>query len=240
MSKNNMYVLITGGTSGIGLATSKYLSINGLKTILIGRNKGKNLLNIKSNNCLIYQCDVSDEKQVKNLYQKLKQNKIKLSGIVTCAGISTSESVKNNAIKGFVSDISVNLVGTLYTIIYGLPILVPNSSIVTISSVRALGGSPSGLGYAASKAGVISLTKSLAVQLAEKRIRVNCIIPGAVYPTGMSKKWTKDKISRIKSDIPLKKITKPEDISKAIHFLLSDNSSQITGETINISGGEYM
>ncbi len=250
MSTNNKtttFSMITGGGSGIGLATALLLGEHGCNLIIVGRNekKLKNAASLikkrnPSINVITIARDVGVENDVKNLFQKLYNDKIKIKHLVLCAGSSQSRSFAENSTQGFQDDINNNLTSTYYCLFYSLPILVENSSVVTISSIRARTGTHTGLGYAAAKAGVISLTKSAAIQLAHRKIRVNSIVPGAVYPTDMTKQWKQEKIKAISNSIPLERIGKPEDIAKSIWFFLSESSSYITGQTLDVNGGDWM
>lgn len=95
-------------------------------------------------------------------------------------------------------------------------------------------------GYSAAKSGIINLTKTFAQRLAEYNIRVNCVAPGAIYPTEMSKFWNDDVQQRIIDSSLVKRLGTPKDIANVVYFLLSDLSSFITGQTIDVNGGVWL
>jgi NAD(P)-dependent dehydrogenase (short-subunit alcohol dehydrogenase family) len=138
--------------------------------------------------------------------------------------------------------IAVNMKSVYLTsMIFGHHLMNNGGSIVNVSSIRAKTGTPSfSSSYAAAKAGVENLSKSFALELADKNIRVNAIAPGATFPTKMSINWSEEIKTEITNTVPLKRLGSPEDMANGVYFLVSDLSTYITGQTLNINGGAWM
>lgn len=237
----NKIIIITGGASGIGLATSKKLSRDNI--VIIADYKDveeefvkKNFVNYK--NVHFLKCDISRKEDILNLKKYVLDNFKKLDCLVCDAGILplpcgidtiTDENVDRT--------IDVNLKGTFKCLnILGNLIKETSGagSIVNISSVDGLIGEPYGVIYSTTKAGIISLTKSFA-RYFKGDIRVNCVAPGLIDTpltdsTGEDPSWTTD-FSIIK------RIGKPEEIADSIIFLLSDKASYINGQVLAVDGG---
>jgi len=247
-------VLVTGSGSGIGRAISQHLSKNDYTLILQGRNKD-NLE--KTRNSLEYpekhQCVSCDIRFPKDIGEALK--KIKISSIyalIANAGIGGENCYLTN--DRWHEIIDTNLTGTYNTIQESLPYLKKNQSsfkkIVIIASVLARLGVPGYSAYCASKAGLLGLNRSLAVELAQDKILVNAICPGWVN-TEMAHEGLRTfsealKISKEEAfeqamnDVPLKKISEPDEIAQFISFLISDTQISITGQTLDINNGAMM
>ena len=247
-------VLVTGSGSGIGRAISQHLSKNDYTLILQGRNKD-NLE--KTRNSLEYpekhQCVSCDIRFPKDIGEALK--KIKISSIyalVANAGIGGENCYLTN--DRWHEIIDTNLTGTYNTIQESLPYLKKNQSsfkkIVIIASVLARLGVPGYSAYCASKAGLLGLNRSLAVELAQDKILVNAICPGWVN-TEMAHEGLRAfsealKISKEEAfeqamnDVPLKKISEPDEIAQFTSFLISDTQISITGQTLDINNGAMM
>lgn len=234
-------VLITGGASGIGLATSKKLSKDNIVIIADYKNVEKDF--IKNNfdnykNVHFFKCDISKKEDVLSLKEYVLDNFKKLDCLVCDAGILPLpcgiDSITDENID---RTIDVNLKGTFKCLnILGNLIKETSTigSIVNISSVDGLIGEPYGVIYSTTKAGIISLTKSFA-RYFKGDIRVNCVAPGLIDTpltdsTGEDPSWTTDYSI-------IKRIGKPEEIADGIIFLLSDKSSYITGQVLAVDGG---
>lgn len=242
---NEDATIITGATSGIGLATAKLLGQNGHNLALIARNSDdltntKKLLNGKIR-VEIYSCDVSKSDQVAKTFKHIIEDFGSIKYLVNCASITNSVPIEKDTEKGFDEEINVNLKGSYLCIMASYKYMSKNGAIVNFSSIRARTGAPSSSpGYAAAKAGIINLTKTFALQLAKYGIRVNCICPGAIYPTRFTEKWTKEKLEKFVEITPLKRLGTPQDIAYAVEFMLSDKASFITGHTLDVNGGAWM
>lgn len=247
--KTHTVAVITGASSGMGLATAHKLAGQGCsKLYLIAKTADKlqqaaDQLQHAFPKVTIetLPVDVGDTSAVKTAFATICSREEKIDYLLLAAGISESENLaESHDTQAFEHDLQVNLTGMYACLLYAKPSLKSGSSVVTIASIRGQTPSPSGLGYAASKSGVISLTQDSALQLGPAGVRVNCISPGAVYPTGMSAHWSADKRQRITSDSPLGKLTTPEDIANAAWFFFSQESQAITGQTLSCNAGDFM
>lgn len=234
-------VLITGGASGIGLAAAKKISQNNKVIIAdyksIDDNFIKNNFENYKNVCFL-KCDISKNDDILNLKQYVLDNFAKLDCLVCDAGIMPLPcSIDTITDENIDRTIDVNLKGTFKCLkILGNLIKETSKtgSIVNISSVDGLIGEPYGVIYSTTKAGIISLTKSFA-RYFKGDIRVNCVAPGLIDTpltdsTGEDPSWTTDYSI-------IKRIGKPEEIADSIIFLLSNQSSYITGQVLVVDGG---
>ena len=229
-SLKNKVTIVAGASKGIGLAISEGFKENG--AFVIGMSRQKN-----NSNCfdLYFECDVTKKSDLREVSKILKQKNIYLDVLVYSAGISTIKD--SNEIK-FEKLINTNLVGNFLFINFLKKLINKNSSIINISSINAKLGFPLNPGYVASKGGVEALTRSFAIDLSKKNIRVNCIRPGYIK-TQMTKKSYDNKLTReirINKSI-LKRWGKTEDILGPAIFLASKASSFITGSVITVDGG---
>lgn len=243
---SNKLALITGASSGIGKEIARKLANDGVNLIILSKDISK-LNTVKKElgglnvDIKVFNLDLSNTIEVETFFRDIKNQGIKIDYLVNNAGISTSKSFEELTDDDFDREIAVNLKGVYLCIRYGYELIKEGGSVVNIGSIRGRMGTPSSSpAYAAAKAGVINMTKSFAMQLAKYKIRVNCVAPGAVYPTEMSISWSEEKRTKIADANLLKRIGTPDDIADAVLFLLSDKASYITGHTLDVNGGDYM
>ena len=233
--------LVTGGSGGIGLDVSKKLAKLNIKVLILDINKPK-----ISRNKFIYfeQVDLSNENEINQAIGKFIKKEKRIDYVVNAAGVLWfDKDLGLEKIKTNIWDkvFSINLKSMLIVLKKILPNMKKNKfgSIVNISSVDALSGDDKPQeAYGASKAAMIRLSKSIAIQYASKNIRSNSILPGPV-DTPMQKRWRENpnaKKNLIKI-IPLQRIGKPENIADTVLFLLSEQSCFITGTEIIVDGG---
>lgn len=248
MEFKDKVVLITGASRGIGAATALAFAQKGAKVIVdyfvseiepdAEENAKKIIETIKTmgQEAIMIEADVRNEEQVKNIINKSVDSFGKIDILVNNAGIVFDENYESKTIEHWNNTLNTNLIGQFLTIKYANPHMPKGSKIINISSTNALNAfSPDSIDYDTSKAGIITLTKDFALRLAPN-ILVNAIAPGWVN-TDMNKDLPKEFVEQETQKIWLKRFAEPEEISKFIMFLASDNNTFITGQTLIIDGG---
>src|SRR3989344_327549 len=225
MKLKNKIVLVTGASRGIGRATALLLAKEGAK-VVVNYNKSEKEANelvrdIKNvSEGVSIKCDVSDEKQVKSMIESAIKKFGRIDILINNAGIVLDTPFEKRTLEQFRKTLDVNLVGAFLCSKYAIKHMPKGGVIINISSTNGIDcGGPDSIDYDASKAGVISLTKGLAKELAPG-IRVNCIAPGWIE-TDMNKSLPKDYVKEETDRIYLKRFGKPEEIAKTILFLVS-------------------
>ncbi len=237
-------IIITGASRGIGRAIAIRLAREGYRVAInYYRNDeaAKDVLRLieqEGGSGELYQADVSRYEEVEAMVKKFYSAYGKIYGLVANAGIYIRRNIREMSIEDWKRTMDVNLNGAFYLVKASLPYLEHHASIVFISSQLAFRGSPSSVAYSASKAGLLGLMRSLAIQLAPD-IRVNAIAPGTI-DTDMISNYTEEERRKREREIPLGRIGSPEDIANVVSFLLSEDSSYITGATIDVNGGFYI
>ena len=233
--------VVTGGSGGIGLDVSKKLAKLKIKVLILDINKP----NISKNKFIYFEkVDLSNENEINQVINKFIKKEKRIDYIVNAAGVLWFD--KDLGLEKIKTDIwdkvfSINLKSMLIVLKKILPNMKKNKfgSIVNISSIDALSGDDKPQeAYGASKAAMIRLSKSIAIQYANKNIRSNSILPGPVE-TPMQKRWKKNPNAKknLTKIIPLQRVGKPENIADTVLFLLSEQSCFITGTEIIVDGG---
>ncbi|MBC5772889.1 glucose 1-dehydrogenase [Pontibacter sp. KCTC 32443] len=242
-------VLITGGAQGIGLGMVQAFADAGAKVILTDADEeaGKEAverLQKEKKKVAFIRCDVSQEHEVIKLMEIAGVKYGKLDALINNAGIADpfTGNLQNMLLSEFDRMLAVNLRGPLLCAKYALPLLkaAEQPAILNITSTRAFMSEPDTFAYTASKGGLEALTHSLAVSLAEDKIRVNAIAPGWIETGEWQKKSEQYLPKHSKQDReqhPVGRVGKPEDIAAAALFLCSDQAGFITGQSIKIDGG---
>ena len=240
---NNKTALVTGGTSGIGKEIVKELIEKGCKVITCYSNNEENakLLEkeINNDNLLIIKCDVSKEDEVIKLYSIIQAKYNNIDYLVNNAGTFIDNLIKDFNINDFKKILDINLLGKVICTKHSYNIMKEGGSIVNISSHLGVVPCTESPAYCAAAAGIINFTKATALEFADKKIRANSICP-AFTPTQLSLKgWNKEEIEKKLQETPLGRFATPKDTAKLCLFLLSNDSSFITGENIWINGGRF-
>jgi len=234
--------LVTGASRGIGKAIAVEFARQGADVIVNYSKDEKGALEtvneIKSlgRKGIAVKADVSDFDDVREMFEVVKKEFGAFDVLVNNAGITKDRSLKKMAQDEWLKVIETNLTGVYNVVKNALPLMRKNSRIITLSSIVGLYGNFGQTNYAASKAGIIGFTKSLAKELGKHDITVNAIAPGFIE-SEMTKKTGFLKRKILTYMIPLKRAGVPEDVAYLAAFLASDNSSYITGQVISVSGG---
>jgi NAD(P)-dependent dehydrogenase (short-subunit alcohol dehydrogenase family) len=243
----NKTIAITGATSDIGKSIAMFLLDSGCKVILIGRNKAKldsvaTSLGVPDKNLYVF--DNRELSGIKSLFSSIVNNCGKLDGLICCAGLHEFKPLKIIKSFDFSNAFEANTLPSLVFAKYYSSSLYsnPNSSIIFISSIASLIGEPGLSAYSAAKGALNSAARSIAVELAPKGIRVNCISPGWVetlHAKEVRAKLGELKVKDIEKDYPLG-FGEPRDIAGICNFLVSDESRWITGQNIIVDGGRSL
>lgn len=240
-------VIVTGATRGIGREIALTLAQNGANIAINYRNLNsevENLLNeIKSFgvDALAIKCDVSMTDEVDNFIKEVKAHYNTIDVLVNNAGITKDGLILRMKEEDFDDVLDVNLKGTFNTTKSVSSIMVRQKygKIINISSVVGIAGNAGQCNYAASKAGVIGFSKSVARELSSRNINVNVVAPGYIN-TDMTKNLPEKVKEEIIKSIPMKKIGDPKEVANLVLFLSSNLSDYITGQVINVDGGMVM
>ena len=235
-------ILITGATGGIGRAlVKKFLSLNG--TILATGTNTEKLEKLKSDfpEISTLKFDISDHARIEEFIEKVSSQLNGLDVIINNAGITMDNLSLRMKDEEWNKVININLTSTFYLCKYAIKKMLRNKygRVVNITSIVGHTGNLGQSNYAASKAGVVAMSKSLAIEYAKKNITVNCVSPGFIQ-SNMTDKIAESIKAVLTSRIPMSKLGTGEDVSNTVAFLSSDAASYITGETIHVNGGMYM
>lgn len=240
----NKVVCITGAGRGIGAGMTQMFSENGYDLILHYRSSEKELdaliQIIQKPNQKIWkiQADICDETQVKEMFAWIKKEVGRLDVLINNSGRTKDGLFLRMSEKDFMDVVDVNLKGCFLCSKEAAAIMMRqrNGSIINISSVVGLSGNAGQANYAASKAGIIGLTKSMAKEIGSRNIRVNAIAPGFIQ-TQMTDALSESRKKEIQSHIPLRILGSVEDVANVALFLADEKSRYITGEVIRVDGG---
>jgi NAD(P)-dependent dehydrogenase (short-subunit alcohol dehydrogenase family) len=237
--------VITGGNSGIGLATAQHFVLEGAYVFITGRRQGELDAAVKliGSNVTAVQSDVSSLEDLDRLYSTVKQQKGHIDILFANAGTGQFAPLGAITEEHFDKTFNANVKGLLFTVQKALPLLKDGSSIVLNASIVASTGAPAMSVYSASKAAVRSFARTFTTDLKDRKIRVNAISPGVVpspgyrNSLGMTEEQVKQYTDSVVGDIPLGRTGTLDEIAKAVSFLASDESSYITGIELVVDGG---
>ena len=228
--------LITGGGSGIGLATAQRFAAAGAKVVVTNRSDASAIVAPFGGEYL--RADVSDENQVKALIEQVVRRHGRIDVLVNSAGmIADPLPITDLPGASVRRHFDVNTMGIWATIHYAAPHM-EGGSIINVSSIAGLVGLGTYAAYAASKAAVISLTQTAAVDLGAMRIRVNCVCPGSIDTPMLRQQENADaEIALIETASVAGRVGRPEEVAALIHFLAADDCGYVNGQAIAIDGG---
>src|ERR1700732_4741542 len=237
--------VVTGGNSGIGLATAKRFVNEGAYVFITGRRQGELEAAVRQigQNVTGIQSDVSKMADLDKLYAEVKEQKGKLDIVFANAGTGAFAPLGQISEEHFDKQFDVNVRGLLFTVQKALPLLRPGGSIVLNASMVSTTGSPAFSVYSATKAAVRSFARTWAVDLKERKIRVNAISPGIIPTPGYNTSlgMTQDQVDQyVRSsigNIPMGRPGTTDEIANAVLFLASDDSSYVNGIELVVDGG---
>jgi len=235
--------IVTGASGGIGNSIIKKLSEAGANILASGTSEEKlDILKRQFEKIKILKFDISQRDKIEEFIEKATQE---LGGSLDCivnnAGVTQDNLAIRMSLEEWQKVIDINLTSTFLISKFGIKKMLKNKSgkIVNITSVVGHTGNLGQANYTASKAGIIAMSKSLAIEYAKKNININCISPGFIK-TAMTDKIDEKFKEVIISKIPSARLGEAEDIANAVLFLSSNQSSYINGETLHVNGGMYM
>ena len=236
--------VVTGGNSGIGLATAKRFQEEGAKVAISGRSRKTLDEAVKTigNGVLAVQADVSNLADVDKLYAEVSQKLGKIDVLFVNAGVAKFASLAETSESTYDEQFDINIKGAYFTIQKALPFLNDGASIILNTSVADSKGTAGTSAYSATKAALRSLARTAAAELAGRGIRVNTVAPGPIVTpifgrTGLPKEAVDEFAKEIIAQVPMKRFGQPEEVAGAVAFLASQDASYITGVEINVDGG---
>ena len=239
----NKNIVVTGASGGIGNAIIKILYDNGANILASGTRIEKlEELKSKFKNIKILRFDISQENKIEEF---IENSTNELGGELHClinnAGITKDNLTIRMSLDEWKKVIDLNLTSTFLLSKFAIKKMLKNKfgKIINITSVVGHTGNLGQANYTASKAGIVAMSKTLALEYAKKNININCISPGFIK-TAMTEKIDEKYKEIIISKIPSARLGEPEDIANAVLFLASDQSDYINGETLHVNGGMYM
>tara|TARA_R110002124_G_scaffold94244_2_gene238071 strand:- start:3346 stop:4077 length:732 start_codon:yes stop_codon:yes gene_type:complete len=239
-------VIVTGGSRGIGAATSKLLAAHGYFVCVnyrVNKIQADSVVTEICNNggqAFSFKADVSIESEVITLFEAVKNTFGPVTHLVNNAGILFNQATLSDIdVERFNKVLTTNITSCFLCCREALKYMESGSAIVNVSSAASKSGSPfEYIDYAASKGAIDTLTKGLSIEVASKGIRVNGVRPGFIYTDMHSDGGEPDRVERLSPQIPLKRGGTPEEVANAIVWLLSDEASYVTGSFIDLAGGK--
>ena len=238
----NKNIIVTGASGGIGNSIVEKLNDCGANVLASGTRLEKlEELKSKFNKIKILRFDISQSDKIEEFIDNASNGLGGLDCIVNNAGITQDNLAIRMSIDEWKKVIDINLTSTFLMSKFAIKKMLKNKKgkIINITSVVGHTGNLGQANYTASKAGLVAMSKSLAIEYAKKNINVNCISPGFIK-TAMTDQIDEKFKEVIVSKIPSARLGEPEDIANAVLFLASDNSNYINGETLHVNGGMYM
>ena len=242
MNLKDKKILITGATGGIGNSLVEKFHNLGSLIVATGTNEEKlNKLKKKYPKIIVEKFKLDEHNKIEEFVDKVYKNLNGLDVLVNNAGITLDNISLRLTEENWKKVIDINLTSTFLMCKYTIKKMLKNKygKIINITSIVGHTGNLGQANYCASKAGIVAMSKSLAIEYAKKNININCISPGFIK-TAMTDKIDEKYKEILLSKIPSSRFGEPEDIANAVLFLASKQSNYINGETLHVNGGMYM
>ena len=243
---NNKIAIVTGASQGIGKIIGFELAKSGAHVACISRNKKAiesivEEITINGGQASSFPCDISDSDTLSEIITEIIKENSRIDILVNNAGITKDSLLMRMSIEQWDDVINTNLKGAFHCTKAVVRYMMKNKfgRIINITSIVGLTGNAGQANYAASKAGLIGMTKSIAKEVASRGITANCIAPGWIE-TSMTDKLSGEVKNEFLSHIPVGRIESPDDIANAVIFLAADEAGYITGQTITVDGGRII
>ena len=243
---NGKIAIVTGASQGIGETIAVEMAKSGANVFCLARNKNAldstiNKIISNGDKASAYSCDISDNEQFNNIVTDIFKEYGSLDILVNNAGITNDTLLMRMSDDQWDSVLNINLKGSFTCTRSVIKYMMKKKSgrIINITSIVGLTGNAGQANYAASKAGLIGMTKSIAKEVASRGITANCVAPGWIE-TAMTEQLSDDVKNKFLSQIPTGKIGYPKDIANTVIFLASKEAEYITGQTITVDGGRII
>jgi NAD(P)-dependent dehydrogenase (short-subunit alcohol dehydrogenase family) len=236
--------VVTGGNSGIGLATAKRFQEEGARVAISGRSQKTLDEAVKTlgNKLLAVQADVSKLAEIDKLYAEVSRTLGRIDVLFVNAGVAKFAPLADTSESLYDEQFDINVKGAYFTIQKALPLLNDGASIILNTSVAGIKGSPNTSAYSATKAAMRSLVRTAAAELVGRGIRVNAVAPGPIVTpifgrTGLPQEGIDAFSKEVVTRVPMGRFGQPEEVAAAVAFLASQDASYITGVELNVDGG---
>ena len=238
--------IITGGDSGIGRAVAISYVKEGAKVVIVYLNEDRdaketeNYINCLGGTCHLIKGDVKSRKFCDYIVEETMRKFGKIDILVNNAGVQYQQkSLLDISDEQFDYTMKTNMYSIFYLTRSALKHMCPGASIINVSSITTFYGEPELIDYVTSKGAIIGFTRALSTNLADKKIRVNAVAPGYFWTALQPACWEAEKIPTLGADAPMKRAGQTFEIAPLFVYLVSDDSSYVTGQTMHINGGQY-
>lgn len=239
--------IITGGDSGIGRAVAVHYAREGADVVIVYNlqdeeaQETKSLVETEGRRCLVLKGDIADPLFCKSIVESTKREFGRLDILVNNAGRHEEDKkLEDISREQLMRTFDVNVFAVFYITQAALAVMEEHAVIINTASIVAFRGSGHLMDYAATKGAVMAFTRSLAQNLAEKKIRVNAVAPGPVWTPLVISTFPEAELAKFGKDTPLGRAGYPQEVAPAFVYLASDDSTYVTGQTIHVNGGEIV